>query len=193
VGNWGCPGKTGGSIRAFEKFRKDFLPEPSFAVDHRTVFVCAAGRCRYFPFRQMPGFLHMMKFSALILLAMVCLAGATGCKRAVPYRGPKPEKPVAFSYADHPAGSDLQALIDDFKLDRADVRYRQGMPDHRKSAVYFMIEGNLHVESQRVENGDWVLLSTPYLEPSDKPVEERLAKWDGSIEPEGAPHPQGKR
>jgi hypothetical protein len=109
------------------------------------------------------------------------------CKRSSHYRGPQVEKPVVLSYASHPPGSSLQDLIDDFNLDHAEVRYHKGLPDNRKSAVYFMEEGNLHVEAQQNENGEWILLSTPYLEPLDLPIENRLSKWDASVEPDSTP------
>ena len=128
-------------------------------------------------------------FAAALLIALATIP-FTACKRTPPYRGPEVNKPLAMAYADHPAGSSLQTLIEDFQLNRADVRYRTDVPDNRRSAVYFMIEGNLHVDSQLAENGEWVLLSMPYLEPSDKPVDARLAKWDNAIETDTGDRPK---
>jgi len=129
-----------------------------------------------------------VKIVFLILLSVVLPC----CKRATPYRGPKIEKPLATAYSNHPAGSGLLDLIDDFKLDHAEVRYRAGLPDSRKSALYFMEEGNLHVEAMLNENGEWVLISTPYLEPSSIPAPDRLSKWDAAVESDNSP-PDGKR
>ena len=127
-----------------------------------------------------------------ILLMIALSVPQHGCRRPVPYRGPQIEKPSVQAYATHPAWSSLQALIDDFKLDRAEVRYRQGLPETRKSAVYFMEEGNLHVEAVQVENGDWLLMSAPYLEPLELPVTDRISKWDAAVEPENSPEPTRK-
>jgi len=122
-------------------------------------------------------------------LFFILILAAAGCRRQVPYSGPEIEKPVVQVYAKYPAGSDLQVLMDDFGLNNAVVRYRGGLSGGRFSAVYFLEEGNLHVEAQETENGHNRLQTTPYIEPAEGSIEERVSKWDGSTE---SPYPDGK-
>jgi hypothetical protein len=134
-----------------------------------------------------------MKKKAFPLLFLTGLLVVAGCKPPASYRGPEIKKPVVQTFAGHPAGSGLQALIEDFNLVGLEVRERRGLPGTRKSEIYFLDEGNLHVEAAQNESGDWLLLSVPYLEPSDTPVADRVSKWDAAVVPDQTPLPAEKK
>ena len=136
-------------------------------------------------------FQPMKKWMFLLLLA-VCLPVGSGCRRAVSYRGPEVENPRVRTFASHPAGSDLRALLDDFELAGLEFRERSGLPENQKSMVYFLKEGNLHIEAARDADGDWLLTSVPYLEPSDIPPADRISKWDAAVELDHPPSPGEK-
>jgi len=124
-------------------------------------------------------------FNSLFLIVFLVLSA--GCRRQVPYRGPETEQPVVQVYPNYPAGTDLLALIEDYQLGNAEVRYRNSLPEGRISAVYFLAKGNLHVEAQATEDGRNRLLSTPYFEPSDGTIDDRAARWDSALEPSSYP------
>jgi len=51
------------------------------------------------------------------------------------------------------------------------------MPDGQMSMVYFLEQGNLHIDAKKI--GDtWVIISAPMLDPSTIPAADRLAEWD---------------
>ena len=114
-------------------------------------------------------------------VVMACVS--TGCRRHVPYSGPEIEKPAVQVLSNYPAGSDLQGLIEAYNLNAAGVRYRGHLPAGRISALYFVENGNLHVEAQQSDDGRSLLLAVPYFEPADGSAEERISKWDHALEP----------
>jgi hypothetical protein len=124
---------------------------------------------------------------ASFMRVFILAALAAGCRRPVPYAGPEIKKPVVQVLSKYPAGDDLQGLIDDFNLDGAAVRYRDVRVAGRISAVYFLEKGNLHVEAQAAADGRNRFLAVPYFEPADGTVGERVAKWDGALEPPSYP------
>ena len=121
--------------------------------------------------------LKLLLFSALIVFL------SAGCRKPVPYRGPEIKKPLVELLSKYPAGSEVQPLIDDFNLSGPEVRYRGGLPKGRTSSVYFMDNGNLHVETMESGDGRNLLMAVPYFEPAPGTVEERMAKWDAALEP----------
>jgi hypothetical protein len=127
----------------------------------------------------------MNRFLNSLLLAVLIVSA--GCRKPVPYRGPEIQKPTVEVLSKYPAGSEVQPLIDDFNLSGPEVRYRSGLPAGRTSAVYFMDNGNLHVEAQVTGDGRNLLLAVPYFEPAEGTTEERMAKWDNALEPANYP------
>ena len=107
----------------------------------------------------------------------------TGCGRRVPYRGPEIEKPAVQVFSKYPSGTDLRAVLEDFNLGDVEVRYRGHQPAGRISALYFLRNGNLHVETVEAEDGRNLLLAAPYFEPAEGTPGERVVKWDSALEP----------
>lgn len=132
----------------------------------------------------------MSAFFKFLLLCAVAICLSTGCRRHVPYRGPAVEKPAVQVLSKYPAGSDLRVLMDDLELENAGVRFRAGLPSGRISALYFLENGNLHVEAQEGGDGRKLLLSAPYFEPAEGTITERVSKWDNALEP--PTYPGGK-
>ena len=122
-----------------------------------------------------------------ILLCAAFFILPAGCRRHVPYRGPAIEKPAVQVLSKYPAGSDLRGLLDAYNLDGAEVRYRDHQAAGRISALYFLENGNLHVEAQEAGDGRNLLLSTPYFEPAEGTITERVFKWDNALEPSAYP------
>jgi hypothetical protein len=62
-------------------------------------------------------------------------------------------------------------------LDKYEARYRGGLPADLMGIVYFLDDGNLHIDARKVGE-TWVLVATPLLDPSDVPAADRVAEWD---------------
>lgn len=111
---------------------------------------------------------------AVLLLGAV-LAVAAGCKRP----GPPPAPPVVVGILrDVGPGDDLALFRARIGLGERWARERRGLPPGRRSYVYFLPEGNLHVDARQADDGRWVLNATPFFVPGDRSPEERLREWD---------------
>ncbi len=119
------------------------------------------------------------RFSIMVLIA--ALAAAAGCRQeAAP---PPVPVPVVRAYTQFSPGDTLELVQIQLGLNQVPVRYRTGMPDGVMGMVYFMEDGNLHVDAKKL--GDtWVLTSTPLLQPSTLTATERLAAWDDGSDPQ---------
>jgi len=119
------------------------------------------------------------RFSILLLIA------AMASCRPPPQPLPVPV-PVIRAYTQFSPGDTLGSVWTQLGLDQVPVRYRTGMPDEVMGMVFFMDDGNLHVDAKKV--GDtWVLISTPLLEPSTLTATDRLAAWDNGSDPQNRP------
>jgi hypothetical protein len=115
-----------------------------------------------------------------ILLSVAALALAS-CR---PVASPPPDPvPVVRAYTQFSSGDTLELVQIQLGLNTVSVRYRTGMPDGVMGMVYFMDDGNLHVDAKKV--GDtWVLASIPLLQPSILSPTDRLALWDDGSDPQ---------
>jgi hypothetical protein len=74
-------------------------------------------------------------------------------------------------------GDSFDLVRENMGLDRFAARYRSGLPADLMGVVYFVDEGNLHVDLKK--QGDaWVLVAPPILDPATTPVADRVAEWD---------------
>lgn len=119
----------------------------------------------------------MRYFSILMCLGFLDL-GCTRPHKPVPAQ-PTPT-PIRVLSQYHP-GMPLAELLAEMNLAEATVRYRGGLTENRKSAVYFFEEGDLHVDAVRNE-GAWVLSSVPFFELKSEPAAARVKKWDTGAE-----------
>lgn len=58
------------------------------------------------------------------------------------------------------------------------MRERSGLAQGRRSLVYFLPEGNLHVDLKRNAAGSWELTATPLFLPADDSPDARIERWD---------------
>ncbi len=85
--------------------------------------------------------------------------------------------PVVQAYTQFAPGDPVELVRIQLGLDNYAVRYRTSMPEGLIGMVYFLDNGNLHIDAKRV--GDtWVLISVPLLDPSTTPAADRVAEWD---------------
>jgi hypothetical protein len=118
-----------------------------------------------------------------IALCIAALA-VTGCR---PAASPPPVPvPLVHAYTQFSPGDTLELVQIQLGLNQVPVRYRTGMPDGVMGMVYFMDDGNLHIDAKKL--GDtWVLASTPLLQPSTLSATERLTQWDNGSDPQNRP------
>jgi hypothetical protein len=120
----------------------------------------------------------MRYFALLIFLGLL----AMGCSRRVTKRVVPQEPPVHVEIlSQFQPGVPLAEVLGEMNLGTNAVRYRGGLADDRKSAVYFFEEGDLHIDAVK-KDGAWVLSSVPVFEPKTEPPAARLKKWDGGAE-----------
>jgi hypothetical protein len=85
--------------------------------------------------------------------------------------------PIARVYTQFSAGDPLDAVQTQLGLNNYEVRYRSGMAGDEMGMVYFLDDGNLHIDARKV-GGAWIILSPPLLDPSDVSAADRVAEWD---------------
>src|SRR5436309_3270055 len=113
----------------------------------------------------------------LVLVVFLSLPAA-GCKRVPKKPAPPQEPPTHIQMSSqYQPGVPLGELLAEMNLGATAARYRGGLPEDRKSAVYFFEEGDLHVDAVK-KTGKWVLSSVPFFEPKPEPAVVRVKKWD---------------
>jgi len=115
----------------------------------------------------------MLKWAAISLL-LVMMLGA--CRPAATAAPPVPT-PVVRAYTQFSPGDTLDLVQTQLGLDNYEVRYRSSMPAGQMGMVYFLDDGNLHIDAKKVGN-TWVILNVPLLDPSNVPAADRVAEWD---------------
>ena len=117
---------------------------------------------------------HPLAFSLHPLAFLLLLLAA--CRPAPPLQFPAPS-PVVRAFAQFSPGDTLELVQIQLGLSGYEVRYRSSMPPDQMGMVYFLDEGNLHIDVKKI--GDtWVLITVPFLEPSTIPAADRVADWD---------------
>ena len=118
------------------------------------------------------------------LLLAVLLAA---CRPASPGHPQTPTPadtpPVIRLFSQFSPGDTLDLVQTQFGLNNYEVRYRSSMPPGQMGMVYFLDEGNLHVDAKKV-GSTWVILTVPFLEPSTIPSTDRVAAWDRGADPQ---------
>jgi hypothetical protein len=110
-----------------------------------------------------------------LLLAGVCALGA--CSPPPEAEAPAPSPSVVRAYTQFAPGDPVDLVRIQLGLDKYEARYRSGLPPDLMGIVYFLDDGNLHIDAKKI--GDtWVLVSTPLLDPSDVAAADRVAAWD---------------
>ncbi|HEX4083373.1 MAG TPA: hypothetical protein VHY22_00575 [Chthoniobacteraceae bacterium] len=109
-------------------------------------------------------------------VSCILLAAALASCRPPP-PPPVQQAPVVRAFSQYSRGDTLELLRIQLSLDNYPVRYRTSMPPDEMGMVYFLEDGNLHVDVKRL-GSTWVLLSTPLLDPSTVPAEDRVEEWD---------------
>ncbi len=120
-----------------------------------------------------------MKSRTAILFLLAALPFLPACRRlslsAPPAAAGTP--PVVRAYTQFSAGDTLDLVQSQLGLDQYEVRYRTSMPPDEMGMVYFLDNGNLHIDARKI-GSTWVILSVPLLDPSDVSAAERVAEWD---------------
>jgi hypothetical protein len=110
---------------------------------------------------------------ALLLAALVAMVAC----RPAPPAAAAPTPPVVRAYTQFSPGDPVDLVQTQLGLNNYEVRYRSSMPADLMGIVYFLDDGNLHIDAKRV--GDtWVIISVPLLDPSTVPAADRVAEWD---------------
>ena len=84
---------------------------------------------------------------------------------------------MAFAYTQFSPGDTLDLVQTKLGLDDYEVRYSNSMPPGQMGMVYFLNEGNLHIDAKKI-GSTWVIVSTPLLDPSTVSAADRVAEWD---------------
>jgi hypothetical protein len=124
---------------------------------------------------------------ALLLAAIPTLCGLAACHPVAPVTPAAPAEtpPVVEAYTQFNPGDPLDQVQAQLGLSQFEVRYRTSMPEGEMGMVYFLDQGNLHIDARKV--GDtWVILSIPLLDPSTLPAADRVAEWDRAADAQDA-------
>ena len=122
----------------------------------------------------------MAALLALIALG-ACRPGSPGSSQA-----PAASPPIVRAFTQFSPGDTLELVQLQLGLNACEVRYRSAMPADQMGMVYFLPEGNLHVDAKKI--GDtWVIVSVPLLESSTVPAADRVAEWDRAADPQNRP------
>jgi hypothetical protein len=126
----------------------------------------------------------MSSAPAISLLQAVLLLTLAACRPAPPSpQAPAATPPVVRAYAQFSPGDTLDLVRIQLGLDNYEVRYRSSMPQGLMGMVYFLDDGNLHIDAKKVGE-TWVILSVPLLDPSPLPAADRVAEWDRGADPQ---------
>ena len=110
------------------------------------------------------------------LIGLAGMLPLAGCHRSPSAPAAATPAPVQ-AYTQFSPGDTLHLVQVQLELDDKEVRFRSGMPPDKMSMIYFLENGNLHIDVTKV--GDtWVLMTVPILEPAADSVEARVAAWD---------------
>jgi hypothetical protein len=112
-----------------------------------------------------------------LLLIPVAATLLAGCHSAPPPAAAADTPAKIRIYSQYSQGDTLDLVQTQLGLDTYEVRYRTGMPDGQMSMVYFLPDGNLHIDAGKI-GSTWTILSSPLLEPSSEPAQDRVAEWD---------------
>jgi hypothetical protein len=113
--------------------------------------------------------------TTLLVVAAVC--ALTACSPPPPPESAVPSPPVVRAYTQFSPGDPVDLVRVQLGLDKYEARYRSGLPADLMGIVYFMDDGNLHIDAKKIGE-TWVLVATPLLDPSDVPAADRVAEWD---------------
>ncbi len=133
-----------------------------------------------------------MRVRPAIPLMLAGLA-LTACHPAppAPPQVPATTPPVVRAYTQFAPGDTLELVQIQLGLNNYELRYRTSMPKGVMGMVYFLEDGNLHIDARKM--GDtWVLISVPLLEPSSLSAADRAAEWDRAADPQNS-HSASKR
>jgi len=118
----------------------------------------------------------------LLLAALLTMAA---CTPPPPDAVAAPNPPVVRAYTQFSPGDPIDNVRTQLGLDKYEVRYRSALPPDLMGIVYFLDDGNLHVDARKV--GDtWVLISVPLLDPSPLSAADRVAEWDRGADQQDA-------
>jgi hypothetical protein len=109
--------------------------------------------------------------------AFAALFALAACNPPPPPEAPAPSPPVVRAYTQFSPGDPIDLVRVQLGLDKYEARYRSGLPQDLMGIVYFLDDGNLHIDAKKVGE-TWVLVATPLLDPSDVPAADRVAEWD---------------
>ena len=115
--------------------------------------------------------------AAAIPLVLAIFLAACRPSPPAPPQAPAATPPVIRAFTQFSPGDTLELVQIQLGLSGYEVRYRSSMPPDQMGMVYFLDEGNLHIDVKKI--GDtWVLITVPFLEPSTIPAADRVADWD---------------
>jgi hypothetical protein len=117
-----------------------------------------------------------MMIRPVILVALISLAGCGRTPSPGP-QAPAASPPVVRAYSQFSRGVALEVVQTELHLSEYEVRYRSPMPAGRMGMVYFLNDGNLHIDAEKIDD-TWVILDVPLLEPSNISAADRVALWD---------------
>jgi hypothetical protein len=118
-----------------------------------------------------------MLLRAATLFAVAALCALAACSPPPPPEAVVPSPPVVRAYTQFSPGDPVDLVRVQLGLDKYEARYRSGLPADLMGIVYFMDDGNLHIDAKKIGE-TWVLVATPLLDPSDAPAADRVAEWD---------------
>jgi hypothetical protein len=111
-------------------------------------------------------------------LVLVALLASVACTPPAPApKAPAPTPAAVRAYTQFSPGTPVDLVRTQLGLDKYEVRYRSSLPPDLMGIVYFLDDGNLHIDAKRIDDA-WVLTSVPLLDPSDLPAPDRVAAWD---------------
>jgi len=131
----------------------------------------------------------MLTRHAIPLLAAIFALAA--CSPPPPPEAPAPSPPIVRAYTQFSPGDPVDLVRTQLGLDKYEARYRGALPPDLMGIVYFLDDGNLHIDAKKV--GDtWVLVAVPLLDPSPISAADRVAEWDRGADKQDL-GPNGKK